>query len=143
MYQQAMQDAITNCVEQKENGEIHIDIQKLQTLPSPISVLHEVLSPFGFNKVQLKDLLAALNESGKVFIAAGRRVLVDRQYIIVEAEHYPMPNIHMTIIPVEDLTINNDPHYAYLDADKLKMSNGKYQFSTFNFQPSTLNSQRR
>ena len=137
VYQQAMQDAITNCVEQKENGEIHIDIQKLQTLPSPISVLHEVLSPFGFNKVQLKDLLAALNESGKVFIAAGRRVLVDRQYIIVEAEHYPMPNIHMTIIPVEDLTINKDPHYAYLDADKLKMANGNSQLSTFNFQLST------
>ena len=141
VYQQAMQDAITNCVEQKENGEIHIDIQKLQTLPSPISVLHEVLSPFGFNKVQLKDLLAALNESGKVFIAAGRRVLVDRQYIIVEAEHYPMPNIHMTIIPVEDLTINKDPHYAYLDADKLKMANGKWQMANINSPLSTFNLQ--
>ena len=141
VYQQAMQDAITNCVEQKENGEIHIDIQKLQTLPSPISVLHEVLSPFGFNKVQLKDLLAALNESGKVFIAAGRRVLVDRQYIIVEAEHYPMPNIHMTIIPVEDLTINKDPHYAYLDADKLKMANGKCQMANINSPLSTFNLQ--
>ena len=141
VYQQAMQDAITNCVEQKENGEIHIDIQKLQSLPSPISVLHEVLSPFGFNKVQLKDLLAALNESGKVFIAAGRRVLVDRQYIIVEAEHYPMPNIHMTIIPVEDLTINKDPHYAYLDADKLKMANGKCQMANINSPLSTFNLQ--
>lgn len=141
VYQQAMQDAITNCVEQKENGEIHIDIQKLQTLPSPISVLHEVLSPFGFNKVQLKDLLAALNESGKVFIAAGIRVLVDRQYIIVEAEHYPMPNIHMTIIPVEDLTINKDPHYAYLDADKLKMANGKCQMVNINSPLSTFNLQ--
>jgi tRNA(Ile)-lysidine synthase len=141
VYQQAMQDAITNCVEQKENGEIYIDIQKLQTLPSPISVLHEVLSPLGFNKVQLKDLLAALNESGKVFIAAGRRVLVDRQYIIVEAEHYPMPNIHMTIIPVEDLTINKDPHYAYLDADKLKMANGKCQMANINSPLSTFNLQ--
>ena len=141
VYQQAMQDAITNCVEQKENGEIHIDIQKLQTLPSPISVLHEVLSPFGFNKVQLKDLLAALNERGKIFIAAGRRVLVDRQYIIVEAEHYPMPNIHMAIIPVEDLTINKDPHYAYLDADKLKMANGKWQMANINSPLSTFNLQ--
>ena len=84
VYQQAMQDAITNCVEQKENGEIHIDIQKQQTLPSPISLLHEVLSPLGFNKAQLKDLLSALNESGKIFKAADRRMLVDRQHIIVE-----------------------------------------------------------
>jgi tRNA(Ile)-lysidine synthase len=137
VYQQAMQEAVAACVEERENGEIHIHIEKLQSLPSPISVLHEVLSPFGFNKVQLKDLLAALNESGKVFMAKGRRVLVDRQHIIVEAPHYPMPNIHMKIIPVEELTIIKDPHYAYLDADKLKMANGNFQLSTFNFQLST------
>ena len=137
VYQQAMKEAVAACVEEKENGEIHIHIEKLQSLPSPISVLHEVLSPMGFNKVQLKDLLAALNESGKVFIANGRRVLVDRQHIIVEATHYPMPNIHMKIIPVEELTIIKDPHYAYLDADKLKMANGNSQLSTFNFQLST------
>ena len=137
VYQQAMQESVAACVEERENGEIHIHIEKLQSLPSPISVLHEVLSPFGFNKAQLKDLLAALNESGKVFMAKGRRVLVDRQHIIVEAELYPMPNIHMKIIPVEELTIIKDPHYAYLDADKLKMANGNSQLSTFNFQLST------
>lgn len=137
VYQQAMQESVAACVEERENGEIHIHIEKLQSLPSPISVLHEVLSPFGFNKAQLKDLLAALNESGKVFMAKGRRVLVDRQHIIVEAELYPMPNIHMKIIPVEELTIIKDPHYAYLDADKLKMANGNSPLSTFNLQLST------
>ena len=131
VYQQAMQDAITNCVEQKENGEIHIDIQKLQTLPSPISLLHEVLSPLGFNKAQLKDLLSALNESGKIFKAADRRVLVDRQHIIVESEHYPMPNITQKVVPVEDLHIEKDPNFAYFDADKLH----------FNCQLSTVNCQ--
>ena len=131
VYQQAMQDAITNCVEQKENGEIHIDIQKLQTLPSPISLLHEVLSPLGFNKAQLKDLLSALNESGKIFKAADRRVLVDRRHIIVESEHYPMPNITQKVVPVEDLHIEKDPNFAYFDADKLH----------FNCQLSTVNCQ--
>ena len=131
VYQQAMQDAITNCVEQKENGEIHIDIQKLQTLPSPISLLHEVLSPLGFNKAQLKDLLSALNESGKIFKAADRRVLVDRQHIIVESEHYPMPNITQKVVPVEELHIEKDPNFAYLDADKLHVN---CQLSTVNCQ---------
>ena len=119
VYQEAMKDAINQCVEQKENGEIFISIETLKGLPSPISVLHEVLSPFGFNKVQMKQMLAALNESGKVFTAEGRRALIDRQSIIVEAAQYPMPNISMEEIPIEDLTIEKNPRYAYLDADKL------------------------
>ena len=131
VYQQAMQDAIAKCVEQKENGEIHIDIQKLQTLPSPISLLHEVLSPLGFNKAQLKDLLSALNESGKIFKAGDRRVLVDRQHIIVESEHYPMPNITQKVVSIEELHIEKDPHFAYLDADKLHVNS---QLSTVNCQ---------
>ncbi|MBO7581542.1 MAG: tRNA lysidine(34) synthetase TilS [Bacteroidaceae bacterium] len=119
VYQEAMKDAINQCVEQRENGEIFISIETLKGLPSPISVLHEVLSPFGFNKVQMKQMLAALNESGKVFTAEGRRALIDRQSIIVEAAQYPMPNISMEEIPIEDLTIEKNPRYAYLDADKL------------------------
>ena len=125
VYQQAMQDAIAKCVEQKENGEIHIDIQKLQTLPSPISLLHEVLSPLGFNKAQLKDLLSALNESGKIFKAADRRVLVDRQHIIVEGNqtlNAQLPNFNFTIVPIEELHIEKDPNFAYLDVDKLSIS---------------------
>ena len=122
VYQQAMQEAVATCVEQRENGETYIHIEKLQSLPSPISVLHEVLSPLGFNKAQVKQMLSAQNESGKVFVAEGRRVLIDREHIIVEAEHYPMPNICQEIIPIENVSIEKDPHYAYLDADKLQNS---------------------
>lgn len=131
VYQQAMQDAIAECVEQRENGETYIHIQKLTNLPSPISVLHEVLSPLGFNKAQLKDILSALTECGKVFVANGRRVLIDRRHIILESEHYPMPNIIQKVVSVEDLHIEKDPRFAYLDADKLHS----------NCQPSTVNCQ--
>ena len=119
VYQKAMQDAIAQCVEKKDNGEIFISTEKLRSLPSPISVLHEMLSPLGFNKSQMKDILSLLDESGKVFVAEGRRVLVDRKHIIVEAPNYPTPTIHMEVVPIESLHIVKDPHYAYLDADKL------------------------
>lgn len=119
VYQQAMQEAMTECVEKRANGETHIHIQKLSSLPSPISVLHEVLSPLGFNKVQMKAILSALDESGRVFAAAGRRVLIDRQHIIVEAEHYPAPEILQEILPIGEVCIQKEAHYAYLDADKL------------------------
>lgn len=120
VYQEAMKESIRQCVEHKENGEIFIHIETLKGLPSPISVLHEVLSPLGFNKAQIKQMLSALDESGKVFEAEGRRVLIDRAYIIVEAEQYSMPDICQEVIPIEELTIEKDPRIAYLDADKLR-----------------------
>jgi tRNA(Ile)-lysidine synthase len=119
VYQQAMQQALAECVEQRANGEISIHIAKLQSLPSPISILHETLSPLGFNKTQMEGMLQALHESGKVFTAEGRRALVDRQHIIVEAAHYPMPTIHQEVVTIQDLRIQKDPSHAYLDADKL------------------------
>jgi tRNA(Ile)-lysidine synthase len=119
VYQQAMQQALAECVEQRANGEISIHIAKLQSQPSPISILHETLSPLGFNKTQMEGMLQALHESGKVFTAEGRRALVDRQHIIVEAAHYPMPTIHQEVVTIQDLRIQKDPSHAYLDADKL------------------------
>ena len=119
VYQQAIQQSLAECVEQRANGEIYIHIAKLQSQPSPISILHETLSPLGFNKTQMEDMLHTLHESGKVFTAEGRRALVDRQHIIVEAAHYPMPAIHQEVVDVQDLHMQKDPSHAYLDADKL------------------------
>ena len=119
VYQQAMQQSLAECVEQRANGEIYIHIAKLQSHPSPISILHETLSPLGFNKAQMEDMLHTLHESGKVFTAEGRRALVDRQHIIVEAAHYPMPAIHQEVVDVQDLHMQKDHSHAYLDADKL------------------------
>ncbi len=119
VYQQAMQQALAECVENKTNGETLIHIPQLQSQSSPISVLHEVLSPIGFNKAQLKDILTALHQSGKIFAAENRRLLIDRQHLIIEAAHYPMPTIHQKAASVQDLRIEKDPRHAYLDADKL------------------------
>lgn len=119
VYQKATRDAIDQCVEKKTNGETFISIEKLRSQPSPISVLHEILSPLGFNKVQMKEILSVWDESGKMIVAKGRRMLVDRQYLIVEAEDYPMPNIRKEVVSRGSLHIQKNPHFAYLDADKL------------------------
>ena len=119
VYQQAIQETIEESVERKDNGEIIILTDKLNHAPSPISVLHEMLSPLGFNKVQLQELLSAQAESGKIISAGGRRVLVDRQRIIVEAEHYHTPHIHQEELTLKDLHMQKDTRHAYLDADKL------------------------
>lgn len=91
VYQHAIRQALAECVEQKADVETQagngflIHIPKLLSQPSPISVLHEALSPLGFNKAQLEDIIAALHDCGRVFTADGSRLLIDRQHIIVEA----------------------------------------------------------
>lgn len=119
VYRQAINAAIQNCCIQKENGELHIIILKLLQLPSPISLLHEVLFPLGFNKQQLKDILASLGECGKIFTANERRLLIDREVIIIESLHYPSPQICQEVLPRTAVNISKSPHLAYLDADKI------------------------
>lgn len=127
VYKKAMEEASQDCCQHKENGELHIIISKLKQLPSPISLLHEILSPLGFNKKQLKDILSSLdvevsvhtNNTGRMYEASGRRLLIDRGIIIVEGTNYFPTDIHKEIIPIDQLVINKSPNYAYIDADKL------------------------
>ena len=119
VYRHAISQGIEACTQHTAEGELHIIIYILLQQPSPISILHKLLTPLGFNKAQLKDILSALTECGKVFMANGHRLLIDRTEIILEAAHYPMPEIHQEILSIEDLHIQKDPRFAYLDADKL------------------------
>lgn len=119
VYQKATEKAIRKCCLQKENGEIHIFTHEVKQLPSPISLLHEILSPFGFNKKQLKDILSSLDSTGRMYEAKGHRVLIDREVIVVEGTQYLPTDIHQKIVPIEKVVINKSPNYAYLDADKL------------------------
>lgn len=119
VYQKAMEDAMQDCCQHKENGEIHIIIYKLLLFPSPISLLHETLSPLGFNKKQLKDILSSIDNTGRMYEANGRRLLIDREAIIVEGTNYLPTTIHQELVPIEKVTINKSPNHAYFDADKL------------------------
>ncbi|MBR1667993.1 MAG: tRNA lysidine(34) synthetase TilS [Bacteroidaceae bacterium] len=119
VYQQAIQTAAKECCCPKENGELHISIHPLLQQPSPISVLHAVLAPWGFNKQQLKSILSSLTESGRLFEANGRRLLIDRENIILESLNYPTVEIHKEVVPITQVHILKDPHFAYFDADKL------------------------
>ena len=119
VYQKSMEYAMKECCQNKENGEIHIIIYKLKQLPSPISLLHEILSPLGFNKKQMKDILCSIDNTGRIYETDRHRLLIDREAIIIEGKHYVSTDIHQEIVPIEQCCINKSPNYAYLDADKL------------------------
>ncbi len=163
VYRQAMAQAIEACSWRTEGGDIHIIIYILMQQSSPISVLHELLAPLGFNKTQMREMMKVLEkrwrnrwartmdegeererkrESGVVFVGNRRRVLIDREEIIVEGEDRLELDLNMEldinlndkadlhggsdlgiecrVESVEEVRIERDPCYAYLDADKLQ-----------------------
>lgn len=128
-----------DCCSTTPSGDLRIDIRRVLSLPSPISALHELLAPAGLNKAELTALLDVCHHavipsesasatslcsetrtaSGKVFGKKGRRVLVDRDCLLLETDRYEHPIIRQTILPIAEVEIKKDPYQAYLDADKL------------------------
>ena len=78
--------AVDEAVERVKDGNI-IDIQLLKREVSPTALLHEILSPIGFNSAQTSDIAAALNSnSGKLFHSTTHTVVKERdQFIILPA----------------------------------------------------------
>ena len=113
-----------------------ISRSSLSSSPSPLCSLHESLSPLGFNRTQIEQILASLQgESGRVFTSPTHTLVIDRQSIIVEPIREPMKPL---IIPEPDLYrldetakirveqlnketgISRDPQIATLDASKVR-----------------------
>ena len=113
-----------------------INYQLLASVPSPLCLLHELLTPLGFNRTQIEQILASFNgESGRVFTSSTHTLVIDRQSIIVEPLCEPMKPLvipepgayrldETTKIRVEllsiDAGISRDPQVATLNADKVR-----------------------
>ena len=114
----------------------HFPLSSLSTSPSPLCTLHELLSPVGFNRDQIEQILTCFQgESGRVFKSSTHNLVIDRQSIIVEPIREPMkpliipePGLYRldetAKIRVERLDtvtgISHDPQIATLDADKVR-----------------------
>lgn len=134
VYETSIQQDIKRCVS-AENSTLTIDTTQLKLCVSPISVLHEVLSRFGFNRSQEQNILTA-EGSGKIFHSVepdseGKHyvALTDRNRIVV----YPsddrvfdpvalsdFSDIKVVEVKRSEVQINSAPRFAYIDADKVK-----------------------
>lgn len=129
-----LQEDILDC----EEDEILINIPKTLASPAPYTLLYETLKPFGFNKVQIRDILNAHSSiPGKQFIA-GHHILVKGRTFwrlfdnskrtqialtIGEAGSFDIggKRFELTVFPRPvDFEIPKDPAIACLDADKIK-----------------------
>ena len=112
-----------------------ISRSSLSSSPSPLCSLHESLSPLGFNRTQIEQILASLQgESGRVFTSPTHTLVIDRQSIIVEPVREPMkplvipePGVYCldgtAKVRVEQIStgtrVSRDPQVATLDASQI------------------------
>lgn len=119
VYAAAIKADINRCL--VEEGVMSVDM--LWTCVSPVSVLHEWLQGKGFNRSQELDMIEAarVGQSGKIFESPVESLLVDRKSLVLKSSVIPVDpsRIEMSTLPVAEVVIKRDAHYAYLDADKI------------------------
>lgn len=117
IYTQAVQEALQRI---RKDGDICIG--KLLEEPAPQTLLHEVLSPLGFNSAQIGDIFKALGrQSGKVFLSNSHQVVRDRELLLIERRATPQKPLlsYRTQPYTSDFQIPQSSHIACLDAQKV------------------------
>ena len=95
-----------------------IDVEVLLQGPAPESVLYELLTPKGFNPVQVEQIFSSLTgPSGRVFCSPTHEVVVDRGRLIVEERHETLPT----------MKIPETGTYHFMDGLKLRFSTTETQ----------------
>ncbi len=143
VYEHAIQNA-ANCITGKEDDLTTIDKDRLQKQPSPITILHHLLEPLGFNRTQLQQILQSLNHTGSQFEAISSEgvpacLTIDRQLLYIECgdtEPFPptpidlnsnegticLPHGKQITYEIIDFTpdvIRREKQFACLDLNKL------------------------
>ena len=132
IYRYAIEDAVRRV--RQDNV---ISVEALKKEIAPTTILHEILSPFGFNSAQIEDISQSLDgEGSRQFHTAGWSVIKDRERLIItprtdfEVQETELPIEGCTEIALGTLSIatmafdGNIPrqcNIACLDAAKLNL----------------------
>ena len=124
IYQQDRTEAIAHKVTSTSPDLFRISLVDVLDDVAPLSLLHEILFPKGFNGSQIQDIYRTLSssQSGKRFFSAKWEVLRDREYIWIKKKTptQSIPEIMMEEIErTPSFVIPRDKHIACLDADKI------------------------
>ena len=125
IYRQDRTEAIARKVISTSPDMFRISLADVLEDLAPLSLLHEVLFPKGFNASQIQDIYRSLSssQSGKLFFSTEWEVLRDREYIWIKkkAPAQSIPEIKMEEVErTPSFVIPRDKHIACLDADKIK-----------------------
>ena len=125
IYQQDRTEAIAHKVISTSPDMFRISLVDVLEDLAPVSLLHEILFPKGFNASQIQDIYRSLSssQSGKRFFSTEWEVLRDREYIWIKKKTSAQSIPEIMIDEVErtpSFVIPRDKHIVCLDADKIK-----------------------
>ena len=140
IYEAAVQSDIQKIVSAGDESVLKITLTQLLDSPSPSTLLHEILHPYGFNSIQETELLkrAGRHSVGALFRSAdyvaevreshiivykaeGKTDDTDETYQFILSEHTSLPlGIEMQIASSSDgFCFSNNPKIAYFDGKLL------------------------
>lgn len=132
-------------------------VSLLRSVPSALCLLHELLTPFGFNRTQISDILSHLEGPyGREFTSPTHSLLIDRETLVVapvqspmkpliipEPGNYRLDNSVVFRVELFDGTIDaisKEPDIATLDASTIAFPLTVRQVQTGDcFQPFGMN----
>jgi tRNA(Ile)-lysidine synthase len=78
-------ERLLHCV--RNDGELKINIEKLQKLENNVFFLSEIIQDFGFNYSDAKDMIKSLEtNAGKIFYSQSHQALRDREFIVISVK---------------------------------------------------------
>ena len=125
IYNQNRKEILETSIQTTSDGYM-LPIRTILEDTAPQSLLHEWLSPVGFNSSQIKDIHQSLKneQSGKLFISNEWELLRDRIFLILQPKQKEenFPEIIKETIEVDnDFILLKDKNIACLDADKVAL----------------------
>jgi tRNA(Ile)-lysidine synthase len=124
IYHQNRVSVLKESVVQESDNLYRIPIKKILQDVAPASFLYELLSPYGFNVSQIKDVHHCLvhSQSGKRFLSKEWEVIRDREELMIHRKASQLDVPELLIEEVKDMAsfkLPRDKHIACLDADKV------------------------
>ena len=124
IYHQNRESVLKESVVQESDNLYRIPIKKILQDVAPASFLYELLSPYGFNVSQIKDVHHCLvhSQSGKRFLSKEWEVIRDREELMIHRKASQLDVPELLIEEVKDMVsfkLPRDKHIACLDADKM------------------------
>ena len=134
IYNQELAHELQMLVDTSHPAGTAMSIPQLLTMPAPLTVLHEWLSPYGFSTSDTEQIMGCLSMPGKLFRRQGMTLTVDRDQLILFEERqqvkavripesglYRIDDQQLVRVAVSDeIAISKCADCATLDADKVQ-----------------------
>ena len=126
IYHQGIDYRLNQIVKKNSDDFMQVSIADVLNDIAPNALLHELLSPLGFNSEQVRDVYRSLehSQSGKRFFSKEWELIRDREDLLLHRIKQEETAPELIVEEIEytpDFIIPRDKHIACMDADKVEM----------------------